>query len=445
MIPTDVYKLAADGRISKEELSEIESLEELLSRSADLPAAVLAEKEARVFGESAPGGMSESSIPYRHRREAWKDYLSKKSKESATKKRHAVLGGALPGAAIGALAGGRRGGLAGAGVGALAGLGLRAADKARIRHAQKALGSSGGVDASLGKAVGRERRAKEERREARARQRHRETLSAISARQSGSSRGSTGSSQKSSAPKKPTYTCRYCDSTSASSTGNCSNCGAPKGGSKRASAPKGLSALVRRRKSQEKKAAMPAVSARQAGETVLSGALAGLGLYGASAAGAGIHHGLRAVVDKLTYRKDLSRVLAVHPEIAEEFSPKDINLVYRSIRTFSPEAAKDPLVGGRVLDSVLRNRDRMNPDSAPRFELGTAQELQRLRAGTDRGADMASNAFLAGARAAMDAQSDDTAERFMQAKELAQLKADLDLAKAMNIEDYKLQIRPPQP
>jgi len=391
MISTDIYKLAADGKISREELAEIEALDEVLSRAGETPAAVLGTgKEARVFGAADPGADWRPGASRKKGRKKWRQYLESKSQEEATPYGRAAgtgaAAGSLAGLGVGALTGGMRGALIGGGVGALGG-GLvggaaSASDRAEIDSAKKILRSG---DKGVRKAYKKKLRR---------------------------AYASHESAQRSREYAQEARIARL--------------------------------ERERRQDSQKKVAAMPAPTAlRTAGETALGGILAGLGLYGAQAAGAGIHHGIRALADKVTYRKDLGRVLAVHPDIAEEFSPKDIDLVYRSIRTFSPEAAKDPLVGGRVLDSVLRNRDRMNPGSAPRFELGTAQELQRLRAGTDRGGEMASTAFLTGARAAIDARADarQMGQRQSQAQDLAKYKAELDLRKAMAIEDYKEQFK----
>lgn len=440
------------------------------------------EKEARVFGSVAPGGMSEASRPYKHRKREWKGHLKRKSKEAPTSKTRAGLTGAAVGAGLGGLVGLSGGGgagsaLAGAALGgasgALTGLGMRATDKAHIAHSKRSLSQKGGVDSSMSKAIKRERRqqaAAEEarrmerdaRRERHADRRHQDMMGALQQKRASGGRpasklhqlalhlhgheaalggaalgGITGAAGGAAGGEKGKKKTRALQGAAAGAVaGGLAGVGARRGlrnasidGWGRAlgahhrwgaeihnpTTPwrSGLDARERKAAMHAannvvfgfKAAAMPA-GARDVAVTAAKGLAGGLGLYGGQMALSGLHHGLAGLADKLSYRKDLGKLLAVHPSISEGHSPEDIDLVYRSIRRFSPEVAKDPLVGGRVLDTVLRNRDRTDPSGPPRFELGIAQELQRMRPAPDRGADLAANAFLTGARSALDARAD---------------------------------------
>lgn len=94
--------------------------------------------------------------------------------------------------------------------------------------------------------------------------------------------------------------------------------------------------------------------------------------------GLGATHTLRKAHDKLTYRGDLRKIQEVYPDIAQH-DKKHIDLAYQSLRRLNPKFARDPLVGGTLLRTVLRNREFDNPKGAPRMDLSMAKELANVR------------------------------------------------------------------
>lgn len=143
-------------------------------------------------------------------------------------------------------------------------------------------------------------------------------------------------------------------------------------------------------------------AAGNAAQHVGRGASFGLGLAGSGLAGLALTAGAQSVYDKLTYRRDLNRLLDVRPEIKENYSQRDIDLAYQSMRTLNPDFAKDPLTGSTLLDQILRNRDRLSPSSAPRMDLGVARELYTAeRKGRDPMQDVVVRAFQTGGEFAL--------------------------------------------
>jgi hypothetical protein len=97
--------------------------------------------------------------------------------------------------------------------------------------------------------------------------------------------------------------------------------------------------------------------------------------------GAGVPKTIDSALDRLTFERDLRKVLAVHPQLG---SIRDENLrrAYKTLRTMNAEYARDPLIAGTLLDMVMTNR--MNPDdpkSPPRFDPALLQSIQEKRRG----------------------------------------------------------------
>jgi len=90
--------------------------------------------------------------------------------------------------------------------------------------------------------------------------------------------------------------------------------------------------------------------------------------------------GVDAAVDALTFRRDLEEALRVYPHLREQYPKAEIEMVYRSIRAISPATAKDPLLGGQLLSSVLQNRDPLSPGLPPRFNLDIAKTITDISA-----------------------------------------------------------------
>jgi hypothetical protein len=153
------------GEISRDTAKEWEDatpggkLPERVKQSKEKEGTML--KTARIFGASTPEDViATTTIPYRHRAAAYKEYLQQKSEEDPTPWGHALLGGGAIGAGLGGLVG-ASGGLRGAGLGALigglggAGLGAlaRAHDVGNIERAQNVL-RGGDIDADLASQIG---------------------------------------------------------------------------------------------------------------------------------------------------------------------------------------------------------------------------------------------------------------------------------------------------
>jgi hypothetical protein len=133
--------------------------------------------------------------------------------------------------------------------------------------------------------------------------------------------------------------------------------------------------------------------------------------------------------------------LDVHPDL-KDYSKKDINLAYTSIRTMNPTFAKDPLVGGNLLGQVLRNRDIHDPSKAPRFELGVAKELLTAeRKGKDQLQETIQGSFRTGYELAVNDALGQARERRMdlqrQTQDAAQMERDLAKETRMDMRDQR--------
>lgn len=97
--------------------------------------------------------------------------------------------------------------------------------------------------------------------------------------------------------------------------------------------------------------------------------------------GAGVPKTIDSALDRLTFERDLRKVLAVHPQLG---SIRDENLrrAYKTLRTMNAEYARDPLIAGTLLDMVMTNRmDPDDPKSPPRFDPALLQSIQDKRRG----------------------------------------------------------------
>lgn len=140
------------------------------------------QKEARIFGESKPGGIDNSAIPYKIRQRQFKEYAKEKAREKPTGYGKAIGTGALVGGGVGLL-GGVPGALGGAAIGGLTGALAAAHDKANIRSAERAL-RKGGLDDELAKVIARKTRDREQGRELRQDIRHWELMRGLEKRSS---------------------------------------------------------------------------------------------------------------------------------------------------------------------------------------------------------------------------------------------------------------------
>lgn len=138
----------------------------------------------------------------------------------------------------------------------------------------------------------------------------------------------------------------------------------------------------------------------------------GLGLAATTLVGTAAMAGAKAVHNKLTYRRDLNRLLAVRPDIKNEHSQKDIDLAFNSMRMLNPQFAKDPLTGSTLLQQILRNRDIHDPSAPPRMDLGVAKELFTAeRRGRDPMQEAVVRSFQAGGEAALRDHLDRSRQR----------------------------------
>jgi len=128
-----------------------------------------------------------------------------------------------------------------------------------------------------------------------------------------------------------------------------------------------------------KEAASPNMENIQQG--LLHGASIAAGSAGILGTGALVGKGVSSLHNRLTYRRDLNRVLDVHPDIGENYSPRDVNLAFSSLRSMNPDMANDPLIGGNLLSQILRNRDITDPSKAPRFPADVALSLYSAKRG----------------------------------------------------------------
>jgi hypothetical protein len=141
---------------------------------------------------------------------------------------------------------------------------------------------------------------------------------------------------------------------------------------------------------------------REMGGLIGKGLMLGTAGLATSLLGSAAMSGAKAVHGKLTYRRDLNRLLDVRPEIKEEHSKRDIDLAFQSMRHLNPDLAKDPLTGSTLLQQILRNRDIHDPSAPPRMDLGVAKELYTAeRRGRDPMQEMAARSFQAGSELAI--------------------------------------------
>ena len=132
----------------------------------------------------------------------------------------------------------------------------------------------------------------------------------------------------------------------------------------------------------------------------------GIGL-GLGAAATGAYRAMSGLADKMTSRRDLGRILAVHPQINQGNTPEQVDLAYQSLRRFAPHLTKDPLAGGNALGTILRSTDPLNPSGPPRLSgASVAQELSRLSPQRDPAEELISGSFQSGASSALRAQDD---------------------------------------
>lgn len=138
----------------------------------------------------------------------------------------------------------------------------------------------------------------------------------------------------------------------------------------------------------EKSAASPgsraAALAREYGPVLAQGLIQGGTLAATGMAAAGAVQGGKKLYSKATQRRDLKRLLSVHPEIAERYDDKEIALAFNSVRHFNEHLTKEPLAAGALVKQILRDRDPHNPSAAPRLDLNTVSALYRDRPRDDR-------------------------------------------------------------
>jgi len=124
----------------------------------------------------------------------------------------------------------------------------------------------------------------------------------------------------------------------------------------------------------EKSAAAPA-AASKIGPGHIAAAMVLAPLAGEVAAGAS--KGIRGMYDKMTFDRDLNRILSVNPNIGSAKDP-NVRMAYSTMRNLNPKFSKDPLVGSSLLQTIMMNRqDISDPRSAPRIDQGVAKELQK--------------------------------------------------------------------
>lgn len=101
---------------------------------------------------------------------------------------------------------------------------------------------------------------------------------------------------------------------------------------------------------------------------------------GGSAAGAAVAYGMPAAINamreaKLRSNRDkfVGSMKKVHPEL-NNFSKRDIDIVYNSLAIHAPNLLRDPLVGGQVmLESLTRGR---------RMDISTLSNVSKLTGGS---------------------------------------------------------------
>lgn len=81
-------------------------------------------------------------------------------------------------------------------------------------------------------------------------------------------------------------------------------------------------------------------------------------------------------IDRMTFDRDLKKVLEVNKDIGKP-DDRHIRLAYQSIRTTNPKFSKDPLIAGTLLRQIMQNRvDPYDPKSPARVDLNIASQLQ---------------------------------------------------------------------
>lgn len=80
-------------------------------------------------------------------------------------------------------------------------------------------------------------------------------------------------------------------------------------------------------------------------------------------------------IDRMTFDRDLKKVLDVNKDIGKP-NDKQIRLAYQSIRTTNPKFSKDPLIAGTLLRQIMQNKvDPYDPKSPARVDLNIASQL----------------------------------------------------------------------
>lgn len=179
-----------------------------------------------------------------------------------------------------------------------------------------------------------------------------------------------------------------------------------------------------------------------AGQRVGEGLALSAGLAGAGLLARAVVSGAQAAQNQLTYRRDLGRLLAIRPEIKDQYNDRDIHLAFQSMRTLSPTLAAEPLTGSTLLTQILRNRDAHNPSAPPRMDPGVARELLGAqRRGDDSLARMMEGAFHTGVKSVYDQHRRDLETQHGEARDSIRdaKKEQMDLAREQRMADARFQ------
>jgi hypothetical protein len=104
-----------------------------------------------------------------------------------------------------------------------------------------------------------------------------------------------------------------------------------------------------------------------------------------TALGAGAVNKTMSAMDKLTMRRDLRRILEIHPSLGDMNDPH-VMMAYQTLRALNPDYAKDPLIAGPLLQQMLHSRMIPgDPRSAPRMDPGVAAQLVSSAAARKKG------------------------------------------------------------
>jgi len=184
----------------------------------------------------------------------------------------------------------------------------------------------------------------------------------------------------------------------------------------------------------QKSAAAPAMSSD------VKNMLIGGGIATAAPLVAGaLYSGGKALHGKVTEKRDLKRIMQVHPGLAQ-YTPQDIQLAFKSVRRFAPEITRDPLAGGNALGTILRARDPMTPGGAPELSgANIAESFSRARQQRDPAIDAVMGSVTGGVGAAQRIR--DASQEFARRLELQQQQADLKHGKDMLLEAEKDRLR----